>query len=320
VHATKVRTSRDGGATNMPTWLSLDHDSVNPNSQVTGQLKSFLFIEAGSFSVKPVDGVTFTPLIQTSDQSGDLLASSLQFTSPEEVARQITPSGKKTIAGLLQGKFKTAFPDGAPAVTPPPADGDKKPDTPVPAKTPGLTVSTRTSTLMIVTDTDWLFDDYIFDPEYRQAGILSPRNDNLALAANALDYLAGSSDLLSIRGKGASLRPFKVVVDMEETARKKYDQQLTALEAQLNDVQTKLGQLQTQKTQGGRLVATPEVQKAIDDFRKQQLVLKTQQRDIRRTLREDIDSLGRRLLWINVLTTPLLVGAFGLWFQRARKK
>ena len=173
---------------------------------------------------------------------------------------------------------------------------------------------------MIVTDTDWLFDDYIFDPDYRQQGILAPRNDNLAFAANALDYLSGSSDLLSIRGKGASLRPFKVVMDMEETARKKYDQQLTALEAQLNEVQTKLGELQTKKTEGGRLVATPEVQKAIEDFRKQQLVLKTQQREIRRTLREDIDALGRRLLWINVLATPLLVGAFGLWFQRARKK
>ena len=173
---------------------------------------------------------------------------------------------------------------------------------------------------MIVTDTDWLFDDYIFDPDLRQQGVLEPRNDNLAFAANALDYLAGSSDLLSIRGKGASLRPFKVVVDMEETARKKYDQQLTALEARLNEVQTKLGELQTKKTEGGRLVATPEVQKAIDDFRKQQAGIKTEQRDIRRTLREDIDALGRRLLWINLLTTPLLVGAFGLWFQRARKR
>jgi ABC-type uncharacterized transport system involved in gliding motility auxiliary subunit len=323
-HSTKVRASRNGGVTDLPTWLSLDRDSVNPDAQITAQLKSFLFIEAGSFSVKPADGVTFTPLIQTSDQSGDLLASSLQFTAPEEIARQVTPSGKKTIAGLLQGKFKTAFPDGAPAATPPatpPADGDKKPDAPAAAaKAAGLTESTAKSTLLIVTDTDWLFDDYIFDPDLRQQGVLEPRNDNLAFAANALDYLAGSSDLLSIRGKGASLRPFKVVVDMEETARKKYDQQLTALEARLNEVQTKLGELQTKKTEGGRLVATPEVQKAIDDFRKQQAGIKTEQRDIRRTLREDIDALGRRLLWINLLTTPLLVGAFGLWFQRARKR
>jgi ABC-type uncharacterized transport system involved in gliding motility auxiliary subunit len=315
-HATKVRTSRSGGATDMPTWLSLDRDSVNPNSQVTAQLKSFLFVEAGSFSVQP--GVNMTPLIQTSDRSGVLVSSSLMFASPEDISRQLTPLGKMTIAGLVQGKFKTAFPDGAPAATPP-ADGDKKPDAPA-AKTPGLTESKTSSTLLIVTDTDWLFDDYIFDPDYRQQGILAPRNDNLAFAANALDYLSGSSDLLSIRGKGASLRPFKVVMDMEETARKKYDQQLTALEAQLNEVQTKLGELQTKKTEGGRLVATPEVQKAIEDFRKQQLVLKTQQREIRRTLREDIDALGRRLLWINVLATPLLVGAFGLWFQRARKK
>ncbi len=317
-HSTKVRASRNGGVTDLPTWLSLDRDSCNPTAQVTAQLKSFLFIEAGSFSVKPAEGVTFTPLIQTSDQGGDLQAASLQFTAPEEIGRQLTPSGKKTIAGLLQGKFKTAFPAGAPAT--PPADADKKPDTPAPAKTLGLTESKAKSTLLIVTDTDWMFDEYIFDPDYRQQGILAPRNDNLAFAANALDYLAGSSDLLSIRGKGASLRPFKVVVNMEETARKKYDQQLTALEGRLTEVQTKLGELQAKKTEGGRLVATPEIQKAIDDFRKQQAGLKTEQRAIRRTLREDIDALGRRLLWINLLTTPLLVGAFGLWFQRNRKR
>ena len=40
----------------------------------------------------------------------------------------------------------------------------------------------------------------------------------------------------------------------------------------------------------------------------------------KRQLREDIDALGRRLLWANLLATPLLVGAFGLWFRQRRRQ
>ena len=36
-------------------------------------------------------------------------------------------------------------------------------------------------------------------------------------------------------------------------------------------------------------------------------------------LREDIDRLENRLLLVNLLATPLLVGAFGFWFFRSRQ-
>jgi len=45
-----------------------------------------------------------------------------------------------------------------------------------------------------------------------------------------------------------------------------------------------------------------------------------ERRQIRRALREDIDALENRLLLVNLLTGPLLVGAFGFWFARSRKQ
>jgi ABC-type uncharacterized transport system involved in gliding motility auxiliary subunit len=146
-----------------------------------------------------------------------------------------------------------------------------------------------------------------------------PLNDNLAFGGNALDFLAGSQDLISIRGKGNSLRPFTVVRRMEIEAQKKYQEQLTALEARISETQSKLSQLQGKAADGGRLVATPEMQKAIEDFQKQEAAMRRERREIRRALREDIDSLGNRLLVINLLVTPMLVGAFGLWFHRSRR-
>ena len=104
---------------------------------------------------------------------------------------------------------------------------------------------------------------------------------------------------------------------MEAKANEKYEQKLTRLEAELNDVQAKLSELQGKKTEGNRLVATPDVTKAIEDFQKQQAKLRGERREIRRALREDIDALGHRLLAINVLATPLLVCAFGVWFHAA---
>ena len=41
---------------------------------------------------------------------------------------------------------------------------------------------------------------------------------------------------------------------------------------------------------------------------------------LQRALRVDIDRLENRLLILNVLTTPLLALAFGLWFYRSRKQ
>jgi hypothetical protein len=107
---------------------------------------------------------------------------------------------------------------------------------------------------------------------------------------------------------------------MEAEAQKKYQEKLTALDARLSEVQKKLSDIQGKKGEGNRLVATPEMSKAIEDFQKQQASLRGERREIRRALREDIDRLENKLLVVNLLATPLAVLAFGLWFQRARKK
>ena len=309
-----------------PTWLSLRKEFFNTKAQPTTSLNSVLFVQAGTVAAKPGSSLTFTPLIETSAQSGEIEGMMTQFAGADELHRQITPSGKKTVAALVTGKFKTAFPNGAPKDPPPADDKNAAPKTPPPASTPASTQdslkeSTGSSTLFIVADTDWLFDDFSVE-KYNFLGqtAVQPLNDNLSFAANSMEYLGGSQDLISIRGKGSSLRPFNVVREMEVEAQKKYQEKLTRLEARLQEVQTKLSELQVKKTEGNRLIATPEMTKAIEDFRKQQAQLSGERREIRRALREDIDSLENRLLVLNLLSTPLLVGVFGFWFHRARRR
>jgi ABC-type uncharacterized transport system involved in gliding motility auxiliary subunit len=299
-----------------PVWLDLPAASFNATALPTAQLSSALFIEAGSVALKPGSGLTFTPLIETSEKSGEIPAATLQFAQPEDVARQVTPSGRRTIAALVTGKFRTAFPDGAPQ-EPPAADSAKKDSKPAPA---ALKESKSSSILIIVADTDWLFDDYsVRKFDYMGQTAAEPFNDNLSLAANSLDFLAGSRDLISIRGKGNSVRPFTVVNRMEADAEEKYKEKLTGLEARINEVQSKLTELQAKKGDSGKLLASPEATRAIEEFQKQASAMRAERREIRRSLREGIDALENRLLVINLLGTPLLVCAFGLWFYRKRR-
>ena len=124
-----------------------------------------------------------------------------------------------------------------------------------------------------------------------------PFNDNLAFAANSLDFLSGSRDLISIRGKGNSVRPFTVVKQMEAEAEEKYKEKLTALEARINEVQAQARRAPGQEGRdGGKLLASPEATRAIEDFQKQAAAMRGERREIRLSLREGIDSLENRLL------------------------
>ena len=301
-----------------PVWISLQQEDFNAKALPTAQLETALFIEAGSVSLKPGTDLTFTPLIETSEKSGLIPSASLQMAQPEEVARQVKATGKKTIAALVTGRFRTAFPGGAPKDAEPAEKKD--PRAPAPAASPALALSRTTSLLIIVADTDWLFDDYCVQKfDFMGQAAAKPFNDNLAFAANSLDFLSGSRDLISIRGKGNSVRSFTVVKRMEAEASEKYKEKLTALEARINEVQGKLADLQGKKGDSGKLLASPEAARAIEDFQKQAAEMRGERREIRRSLREGIDSLENRLLVINLLGTPALVCAFGAWFYRRRR-
>lgn len=303
-----------------PVWINLTQENFNAKALPTAQLETALFIEPGSVKLKPGSDLTFTPLIETSDKSGDVPAAALQFAQPEDVAKQVKASGKRTIAALVTGKFKTAFPDGAPKDAEPADSKDPKAAPKPAAPQSSLKESKASSILIIVADTDWLFDDYCVQKfDFMGQAAAKPFNDNLAFAANSLDFLAGSRDLISIRGKGNSVRPFTVVKKMEADAAEKYKEKLTALEARINEVQGKLAELQGKTAEGGKLLASPEVTRTIEDFQKQAASMRAERRGIRLALREGIDSLENRLLIINLLATPLLVVAFGLWFYSRRR-
>ena len=174
---------------------------------------------------------------------------------------------------------------------------------------------------MLIADTDFMADNY----SVRRINFLGmrgiqPLNDNLAFVSNVLEYLAGSEDLISLRGKGTVVRPFTVVRDLEMKAQEKFQMEYEALQKELTEVQGKLREMQNEQGDRRRLVAGSEVRKLIEDYRKEEADKKAELRNIRKKLREDIENLERTLALLNLLAVPSLVGFAGIGFFILRQK
>lgn len=327
--ATLVGTGPNSPPERYPGWLSLDAANLNPAARPTAQLNSIWLVEPGSLSLDPAAaaaGITATTLIETTDQAGEISANTLMMPDPAAFSRQLVPTGKKILALQLTGKFKTAFPDGAPktpddATTTTTADADAAKATPATPNASPAPLKEGDATIIIVADTDWLLDDFsIRRFNFLGSEAVQPSNDNLSLANNLADIITGSTDLVTLRGKANTERPFTVVRDMQAEAQKKYQAKLGELETRLAEVQAKLGELMGKTTEGNRLVATPEMQKTIEDFQKQELEMRRERREIRRSLREDIDALEYKLAALNLLSMPAIILLAALLFHRSRRK
>ncbi len=314
-YAESVVAGPGGSRVRYPAWLKIDQ--LSGEAPPTADLNHMFLVEPGSFSLREDSGLTLTPLLESSGQSERLMASLLNFTSPDALARQVDPSGEThVLAGILHGKLTTAFPDGRPKVEV--KEGEDKEEE---GDGEFLTESMGESTLVLIADTDFMADSF----SVRRINFLGmqgiqPLNDNIAFVSNVLEYLAGSEDLISLRGKGTVVRPFKVVGELEMMAQQKFKEEYEDLQAELSEVQAKLRQLQEKQGDQRRLVAGSEVRQLIEDYRAEEADKRAALRGIRKKLREDVESLERNLALINLLTVPCLIGIAGVGFFYARHK
>ena len=65
---------------------------------------------------------------------------------------------------------------------------------------------------------------------------------------------------------------------------------------------------------------TPEMQREIEKFQKEADKLTDEQRIIRRSLTDDVKSLGRRLQLGNLFAGPAIALLFGLLYTLARRR
>lgn len=290
-----------------PGILALGPDALDPDSVVTGGVDSLFMALAGAYQGESPEGLERTALVFSSPQS-ELSDPSFTQTSPQIVERNFKPSGVEyAVAVKLEGKFKTAFPQGRPSLP----DAAPSPDPDAPA---GLKESSAPTTVYLVGDVDMLFDPLAVAEVPTPFGrpVVVPANGNIDLAQSMIEQLAGGDELASVRARASRDRPFTVVKRMQAEAENKFRDKISELEQGLNETQSRLAELERSKDAGQQFILTPEQQEEIKSFRQKEAEAKKELKDVRKTLRREVDALEQRVKWTNILAMPLLVAAAGL--------
>ena len=299
-------------------WLSLRDDGhFNRSDILTAETGVLQMASAGILKATAGATTTVTPLVRTSPQSTQIDVDAVKMQpDPVKILAEFKPDNEPYIlAARVAGPVKSAFPDGAPAE--PKKEGEETPANPaaaaaaVPAE--ALKESKGPINVIVVTDTDLLEDRFWAQvQDFFGQRMIVPSASNGDFIVNAVDNLLGSDDLISLRTRGMSARPFLAVQEIQRDAELKFRAKERELTEKLRDTEKKLGELQSQgQPQGpdaGRTIVSREQQEAIEKFRADMLGIRRELRGVQLDLRRDIDTLDMTLKFVNIGLVPILVG------------
>jgi ABC-type uncharacterized transport system involved in gliding motility auxiliary subunit len=304
-------------------WLTLRDDAFNRGDILTGETAVIQMASAGILMPKEGATTTLTPLIQTSPQSAqvDVEAVKMQPDPVALLANFKSENQRFTLAARLQGKVKTAYPDGPPPE--PKKEGeekkDEKPAEAQPASPPAerLTESKVPMNVIVVADTDMLEDRFWAQvQDFFGQQVVIPVASNGDFVVNATDNLLGSDDMISLRTRGQSARPFTLVQDIQRDAELKFRAKERELTEKLKETEKKLTEMQGPGGPGaseqGKVILSKEQQEAIDQFRSEMLGTRRELRDVQHELRRDIEGLEMMLKFVNIWLIPILVAIAAL--------
>ncbi|MDF1526880.1 MAG: Gldg family protein [bacterium] len=298
-------------------WLALREDLINREEVTTAQLDNLNLASAGSLTQTEDARTSLTPLLSSSTRSMLLDGSYLVFRpDPAKLLSEFSPSGVSfTLAARIKGPAATAFPDG------PPADenaGEEK-------KQLGehLTKSADDINVVVVADSDLLQDRFWVEvQDFFGQRLALPMADNANLVINLLDQLGGSSDLIGIRSRASTFRPFELFDRVSQDADLKYRVKEQELVSRLKEAERKLNELQSQRQDSESPEFTPEQEEELENFRQEKVKVRRELRNVQFELRRDIERLQAWIKFINIGLVPLLLVIFavGSWAVRRRKQ
>ena len=302
--------------------LGLDQDSFARDDVITAGLSSVNVATTGHLdpltgaqACQPVKGsrACFEPLLQSSSDAETLpVARFRMLFDPTTLLDGFKPTGRRYVIGArVTGNVHSAFPAGPPqGVT-------------LAAGQTALKQSAKPINLVVFADTDmlqdfmWVREQNFFGQRMTQAWA-----SNGDLVENALDNLAGSADLISVRGRATFQRPFDRVERLRRTADERLHAKEQELEAQLRDTETKLTALQSKKDNSSSLILTPEQEHEIEHFQTEKVRIRKELRAVRAGLNENIERLGTTLKIINIVVVPLVFAVIALlvWLWRRQRR
>jgi len=318
---------RNGQPQDAPAVMAVTGAGLNNEDIVTSQIDNVWLPYAGAFTGTPAPGLKETVLLKSTKDS-QLVDGFMAHLSGENVMKEFKPSGTQyALAVRLTGKFKTAFPNGAPEdkKEADKKEGDKKePDAkPEEKKTDdSLKESKQDNTVILVGDADMLYDRVALQPIQTLFGTAySPANGNLSFAQNAIEQMTGDSNLIQVRSRATVARPFTRIKAMEAAANEKFQSEIKRLEDSASEAQRKINELQQQKKdKDQRFILSPEQSAELANLRKEEVETRKHLKQVQKDLSKEVVSLQTHVKWNNILAVPLAVMASGIVIAFVKRK
>jgi ABC-type uncharacterized transport system involved in gliding motility auxiliary subunit len=308
----EVRTSMQSPPVRHIGILGLSHDDMNQKDVVSASLDKINLATVGSLAARPGAKTTFEPLLQSSASAAPIPAQRFNaLTDPATLRDGFKPTGVRyALAARVTGPVESAFPQGAP------------PDQKAAAGPPAVHLAKSASAnIVIIADTDLLMDYmWVQTREVFGQRVAQAFANNGDLVANILDNLSGTSALISVRGRATFSRPFERVEALRRQADDRLRGKALELQAELQQTETKLTELQSKRNDQSSLMLSPEQEAELKRFVAEKARVRKQLRETQRGLDVDINRLNSWLKVVNIAVAPLCVAVAGVVILTLRRR
>ena len=277
-------------------WIALEGDLLSRNDIITANLDYLFFKSAGSIkNLSTNNELEFIPLVKTSQNSMLIEKAKLQFKAdPEALLKNFKSENKSFILGArITGNFKSAF--------------SEKELSELGIKKEIHVKKNSNSNILVFADTDLLTDITWLT----QQNILGRRNiiaiaDNGRLVMNSLESMSGGKNLIGLRGRGVSNRPFLLIENLQKNAEIMLKEKEDALKEELAETENKLQKIQDENITDKENLSLEQTE-TINKFNKKIINIRKDLREVQRKLGENIRSLETKLKIINIWLIPSLI-------------
>ena len=289
----------DGELVRYPFWVQFEGKNDGSEHVLSSLASDVLLAEPGSLQL--TDGTGTSPLLETSGRSGVFEKEEFSSESLDRLVRRFESDGEsRVVAAIRQGRIESAYSDTQLNVN---------------------STAGRESTLIVVADADWIFDDY--SVEIRNFGdhqTAVPTNGNRQWILDMVEHSTGGFELSKISSRGRSNRRFERVAEIVAEVETEIAGAQSVQQQKIVDYELQIEQL-IGSTGAVSISEIPQpVAEQIAQIQIAMLPVRAKLRQIRRQVREEVDSLGNRLILGNLVSGPTMVIICFLLCRFARRR
>ena len=278
-------------------WIALQDNLISKKDIITSNLDYVFFKSAGSINnLNTNSTLTINPLISSSKKSMLIERFKIQFRAdPEGLIKDFIPTEEVyTMGARIKGSIISSFND---------------------KELKELTVNTNNHikkndniNILVYADTDLLTDNtWVSQQDLFGRDNITPIADNGRMVINSLESMSGGENMISLRGRGTSNRPFIVVEELQKNAELAFREKELSLQQDLEETEKNLQNIKNNSENEGNFDS--QQSEAIKSFNKRISKIRKDLRLVQRELNQDIKNLETNLKLINIWLMPFLVFA-----------